>query len=128
MNQEQLLFLLIWLLMLAVLFAGFFISPGSFIVNVVIVGAFISMFKGRITPASRSHRTPLQVLEENRFWRGVAVIYTIGVVGVAIYHLAFLRLAFVDSLELPIVILLILGPALGPIIVCQKEIFEQLVS
>lgn len=126
MTRKQSQFIFAWILMLAVLVIGSFMSAGMLIATVVAVGLIVSTFQKNIVPSDATPRTPLQVLEEDPFWKGTAIIYTVCLVGVVIYHLAVNRIAFFDNVPFGFVVLLLLGPGLGPIMVCQIEIYRLL--
>ena len=93
-------------------------------IMVVAAGIFVSLFQKSITPKDPTLRTPMQVLEQSSFWKGVAIVYTTCVVGIVIYHLMIARITFFEELPFVLFFLLLLGPALGPIFVCQVQIYR----
>lgn len=126
MKRKQMTFLLVWIFMLAILLLTSYVSPGVQIIMVVAAGIVVSFFQPNITPKDPALRTPMQVLEQSSFWKGVAIVYTFCVVGIVIYHLMISRLTFFENLPYALFLPLLLGPALGPIFVCQVQIYRLL--
>lgn len=90
------------------------VSSGAFIVVFVIASAIIWPFAQYVTPKNPSPPSPLQILEQSRLWRGVAIVYTVVVVVIVVWHLLVNRLAFFDDVPFALMFVLLLGPAAGP--------------
>ena len=91
------------------------VSSGAFIVVFVVASAIVWPFAEYVTPNNPSPPSPLQILEQSRLWRGVAIAYTVVIVVIVIWHLFVKRLAFFDDVPLALMFVLLLGPAVGPI-------------
>ena len=116
MTNKQKLFLGVLFFMGAVVVLGStWLSSGAFLVLFVAAAAVVALFKDRITPTNPSPPSPLQILERSRLWKGVAIAYTTIIIVVVVWHLFVSRLAFFDDVSLPVGLLLLLGPAIGPI-------------
>ena len=90
------------------------VSSGACIVVFVIASAIIWPFAQYVTPKNPSPPSPLQILEQSRLWRGVAIVYTVVVVVIVVWHLLVNRLAFFDDVPFALMFVLLLGPAAGP--------------
>ena len=90
------------------------VSSGTFIFVFVIASAIVWPFAEYVTPKNPSPPSPLQILEQSRFWRGVAIVYTLVVVVIVAWHLLVKRLAFFDDVPFALMFVLLLGPAVGP--------------
>lgn len=116
MTSRQIAFLGVTAFMGSVLIIGpIVVSSGTFIVVLVIASAMVWPFAAYVTPKSSSPPSPLQILEQSRFWRGVAIVYTAVVVVAVTWHLLVNRLAFFDHVPFALLLALLLGPAVGPI-------------
>ena len=123
MTRNQITFVLLWTFSLAVLVIGSLVSPIVLILVVVAAGFIVSIFQRSVVPTGSQPRTPMQVLEQSSFWKGIAAVYTLCLLGVVVYHLAVDRIDVFDNLPFGLLILMIFGPALGPIAICQAEIY-----
>lgn len=126
MTHKQQIFLGAWVLVGLVLVLGSALSAKALLVLFVVVAVIVSLFNEKLTPSNSSAPTPKQVIERSRLWRAVAVIYTSGLVAVVIYHLFINRLAFFDEIPFFLMLVMLLGPIIGPIVVCQIETFRLL--
>lgn len=126
MTGNQATFISLWIFILAGLVVASLVSPAAAIIVVIVAGLIVSVFQSKTVPTVSKPRTPLQVLEQSPFWKGVAVVYTIAAVVTVIYHLAVNRVGIFEDISLGLLVLLLFGPALGPIIVCQIEIYRLL--
>ena len=91
------------------------VSSGAFIVVLVIASAVVWPFADYVTPKNPNPPSPLKILQQSRIWRGVAIVYTVVIVVVVIWHLLIHRLAFFDDVPFALMLVLLLGPAVGPI-------------
>ena len=126
MTRKQITFLLVWLLVLAVLVLSIFVSPLVLIVAVVVAGLVVSMFQKSIVPVNSTPKTPMEVLEQSLIWKGIAAVYVVALTGTVVYHLTVDRIGLFEDAPFALLILLMFGPALGPIVVCQLEIYRLL--
>lgn len=117
MTSRQITFLGILAFMAFVLVVGpAVVSSGTFVVVFVIASAVVWPFAKYVTPKNPNPPSPLQILEQSKIWRGVAIVYTLAVVIVVVWHLLVGRLAFFDDPPFALVLVLIFGPAVGPIV------------
>lgn len=116
MTSRQITFVGILAFMACVLIVGpTVVSSGAFIVVFVIASAIVWPFAEYVTPKNPNAPSPLQILEQSRLWRAVAIVYTVVIVVAVIWHLLVNRLAFFDDVPFALMVVLLLGPALGPI-------------
>jgi hypothetical protein len=115
-NNKQTLLVGAWILVLSVVTVGpLLLSSGEFLILLVAAALVVSLFKNQITPKTGSPPSPLQIFERSPFWRGLALVYGAVVVIVIVWHLFVAHIAFFDNVSLPLLLVLILGPAIGPI-------------
>ena len=116
MTSRQMTFVGILVFMACVLIVGpTVVSSGAFIVVFVIASAIVWPFAEYVTPKNPNPPSPLQILEQSRLWRGVAIVYTVVIVVVVFWHLLINRLTFFDDVPFALMLVLLLGPAVGPI-------------
>lgn len=117
MTSRQITFLGLLAFMGSVLVVGpTVVSSGTFIVVFVIASAIVWPFAEYVTPKNPSPPSPLQILEQSKLWRGVAIAYTLVLVVVVIWHLFVGQLAFFDDPPFALVLVLLFGPAVGPMV------------
>jgi len=78
------------------------VSSDTFIVVFVVASAIVWPFAEYVTPKNPSLPSPLQILEQSRFWRDVAITYTLVIVVVVVWHLFIDRLAFSDDVPIAV--------------------------
>ena len=117
MTTRQKIFIGVLVFMGCVLVVGpSLVSGDSFIIVFVVASAIVWPFAKQITPKSPSPPSPLQILEKSSFWRGVAIAYSVVIVVVVVWHLFIDQLALFDDPSIALLLVLILGPAVGPIV------------
>lgn len=110
----------------AIIIGSLFLPFYGFALLMVAIFVLIEMMRREITPKDGSPLSPLEILEQSVLWRAVAVGYTVILIAVVVWHLAVARLSFFDHINLPILLLLILGPAAGPIAINIRETYRML--
>jgi hypothetical protein len=127
MTYRQALFLGVWVFMGAVIiFGSSALSQNEFLALFIGASIVVSLVKDQITPRHADPPTPMQILERSRFWMGVAITYTAIIVVVVVKHLFFGQLAFFDDVSFPLLLVMLLGPGVGPIVVNQVITFRLL--
>lgn len=117
MNGNQKLYLGVLAGMIAVAVLGSaYLSQYTFLIVLVAAAALVSLVKDRLIPTDPAAPSPLQILERSRVWKAVAIGYVAVIVTVVVWHLFLDRLAFFDDVSLPVLMLLALGPGLGPMV------------
>lgn len=116
MNVNQKLYVGALFGMAAVVVLGSaYLPTAAFLAVFTAAAALVSLIRTRVVPTSPVP-SPLQILERSRVWRFVAIGYAAVVVAVVVWHLFVERLAVFDDVPLPVLMLLALGPGLGPMV------------
>ncbi len=112
----------------AIVIGSLFLPFYGFALLMVAIFILADQMRKEITPDGSTPPSPMQILEHSFFWRAVAVGYTFILIAVVVWHLGVARLSFFEHINLPILLLLILGPAAGPIAINIATTYRMLGS
>ncbi len=127
MTRGQFFFVAALVVLLAAIVIGSLFLPFyGFALLMVAIFVLVDLMRKEITPDGSNPPSPRQILERSFFWRAVAVAYMFILMAVVAWHLGVARLSFFDYINLPIFLLLILGPAAGPIAINIATTYRML--